>query len=272
MPSNLVIYHKDCYDGFGAAWVCKNVLKGETEFLPASYGDSVPSVEGKHVYIVDFSYPRIVLEEMKLQAASLIVLDHHKTAEANLAGLEYCIFDMTRSGAMLAWNHFYPNTQDKKAPLLIQFVQDRDLWNWAMEYSSSINNWISSYPRDFNVWNKLDERLEDDFQHCYVEGWAIERYHMQKVEEILQQSKMINLDGYDVPVVNCPYAFGSDVGNQLLKKYPDAKFSAYYLDRGDGEQQWGLRSNGFDVSEIAKQFGGGGHQRAAGFLKGKASR
>jgi phosphoesterase RecJ-like protein len=32
-------------------------------------------------------------------------------------------------------------------------------------------------------------------------------------------------------------------------------------------RQFGLRSrNGFDVSEVAKKFGGGGHAAAAGFV------
>lgn len=269
MASNLVIYHNNCYDGFTAAWVAKNHLpENDTEFFPVSYGDVAPDVTGKHVYIVDFSYPRLVLEEMKSSAASLIVLDHHKTAEANLAGLDYCIFDMKRSGAQLAWNHFNGGA----TPLLVQYVQDRDLWNWVLPESHAINSWISSYPMDFKTWNMLDVALQIDFKGCVEAGYHIERYYKQKVAEIIKESKLIELAGYTIPVVNCPYSFGSSVANELLKKYPDAPFSAYYFDRADGEQQWGLRSNGFDVSEIAKQFGGGGHQRAAGFIKGKVSR
>ena len=54
--------------------------------------------------IVDFSYPRAIMERLPLDT---VVLDHHKTAEANCAGLlnlPFLTFDMNRSGAGLAWD------------------------------------------------------------------------------------------------------------------------------------------------------------------------
>ena len=56
------------------------------------------------------------------------------------------------------------------------------------------------------------------------------------------------------------------MGNELCNLYPESAFSASYCDRADGLRTYSLRSNGeFDVSVIAKQFGGGGHRNAAGF-------
>jgi len=58
---------------------------------------------------------------------------------------------------------------------------------------------------------------------------------------------------------------------QLPEAYPDAPFSVSYCDRADGKRSYSLRSrNGFDVSVVAKAFGGGGHHKegkggAAGF-------
>ena len=48
--------------------------------------------------------------------------------------------------------------------------------------------------------------------------------------------------------------------------YPDAPFSMSYCDCPGGLRSYSLRSrNGFDVSEVAKAFGGGGHKASSGF-------
>ena len=53
---------------------------------------------------------------------------------------------------------------------------------------------------------------------------------------------------------------------RLLEKNPDALFAAGYFQRADRKWQFSLRSReGFDVSEVAKKYGGGGHAPAAGF-------
>ena len=69
--------------------------------------------------------------------------------------------------------------------------------------------------------------------------------------------------GYDVPVLNVPYFYSSDAGHILGVNEP---FAACYWDTAKG-RTYSLRSSeeGIDVSEIAKMFGGGGHEHAAGF-------
>jgi len=67
-----------------------------------------------------------------------------------------------------------------------------------------------------------------------------------------------------VPVVNATLFF-SEVGEEVCQRYPDALSAAHYLDWPD-RRQWGLRSrSGFDCSEVAQRYGGGGHPGAAGF-------
>ena len=112
---------------------------------------------------------------------------------------------------------------------------------------------------DFHVWSELDvESIAD-------EGAPILRYQQQQVALLCSQVRFETLAGFNVPVVNAPI-FGSEVGEELLKRFPDAPFAALYFDRGDGIRQWSLRSReDFDVSEIARQYQNGGHRQAAGF-------
>ena len=95
-------------------------------------------------------------------------------------------------------------------------------------------------------------------------GAAIERKHHKDIAELVGVCKRrMVIAGHDVPVASLPYTMGSDAGHLMAK---GEKFSACYWDTADG-RVFGLRSEegGFDVSEIAEQYGGGGHVRAAGF-------
>ncbi|MBZ0252826.1 MAG: hypothetical protein K8I02_05750, partial [Candidatus Methylomirabilis sp.] len=204
-PKKLVIYHAQCADGFGAAWAAWKVLGDDAEYVAAKYGDPPPEVAGRDVSIVDFSYPRATLLEMKKAAASLEVLDHHKTAEEDLRGLPFAKFDLAKSGAMLAWERWHP---EEPPPDLIRYIQDKDLWTWKLPESEEVAVALASYPYDFAAWDRLTaERLRD-------EGGAILRFQNQLVDEVLHVVRRERIAGYDVPVVNCP-VLQSYVGNRL---------------------------------------------------------
>lgn len=257
---NLCIYHGNCADGFGAAWVVKKAL-GEIEFYPGKYQETPPDVTGKDVVMVDFSYKRPVLLEMAAKANSILILDHHKSAAEDLIDLPANViakFDMEHSGAMLTWNHFFP---DQTPPPLLLHIEDRDLWRFALQNTRQIQANVFSYPYDFQVWDKL---MATELSTLVAEGEAIERKHFKDINELLNVTvREMIIGGYTVPVANLPYTFSSDAGHKLAKGKP---FAACYWDTSKG-RIFSLRSNdeGVDVSEIAKQYGGGGHRNAAGF-------
>src|SRR5688500_13186139 len=114
-----IIVHGGCYDGFGAAWVALKCMPDATIHY-GLHGQPIPDVpDGAIVYMIDISYPRPAMEALA-QRASLRVLDHHKTAQAALDGFPNTVFDMTKSGAMLAHEEFFPGLE---APRLIQYIQ-----------------------------------------------------------------------------------------------------------------------------------------------------
>jgi oligoribonuclease NrnB/cAMP/cGMP phosphodiesterase (DHH superfamily) len=263
-----VLYHANCYDGFGSAWTAWRKFGDAAVYQPVTHGNPPPALpEGSDVLIADFSYPRALLEELASRH-HVQVLDHHKTAEADLRGLPYCEFDMDRSGAMMTWNHLFP---DSPPPALVQYVQDRDLWRFTLPQSRAVSAWIASWPFAFDVWSRLAAKLEEHPEEVYGEGAALLRLKAQNVDDMCQHVRMVEIAGHTVPVVNATVCL-SEVCERLLQRYPDATFSGYYLDREDGKRQWGLRSRGdFDVSAVAKQFGGGGHAAASGFTEDLAN-
>lgn len=263
----LVIYHKNCADGFGAAWVFYHRFGPlGVEFHPGSYGDPPPGdISGRHVYLVDFSYKLPVVRAMLDRVSKLTILDHHKSAIEDLEPVrmdrrvEWCC-DLERSGAMLAWDYCYP----AHAPLpLIKHIQDRDLWQFKLENTREIQSAIFSYQYNFMVWSEL--MLHKPVEELVREGQSIERKHFKDLEELIAVTRRdMVIGGHRVPVANMPYMFASDAGHLLSEGYP---FGATYYDSPEG-RHFSLRSrvsDGMDVSEIAKMYGGGGHKHAAGF-------
>jgi oligoribonuclease NrnB/cAMP/cGMP phosphodiesterase (DHH superfamily) len=280
--STFVLYHANCPDGFCAAWVASGVLgRGpEIVYVPVQYGQPYPpEIDGGvgRLFILDFSYPRATMERLRgCVEGEFLTLDHHRTAEAELAGLPYARFDMEKSGAMLAWEHFRPG---QPAPYLVQLVQDRDLWRWSLPGSRAYSAAIASYPKTFEVWDwlaeALDEKPGDDNRGGMFallrEGEAILRHQDILVRSVASKAAMTDVGGHSVPAVNCPL-FQSELGERLCLDYPGAPFSGVWSVEGStGDEIWSLRSRGgFDVSAVARQLGGGGHAAAAGFRKGRA--
>lgn len=262
----VVIYHDVCYDGFGAAWVFYKQFRDTARYIPATYGAAFPEniKHGSDVFIVDFSYPRAVLmknlllEHLKKKSIYLVILDHHKSAEEDLRGIPNAIFNMEKSGAMMAWEYLFA---PEPPPALINYIMDRDLWKFRLPYSREIGAALRSYRMDFETWNGLEMKI----QQLKVDGIAILRQQDQTVEQMCRNAVIRNIGGYDIPVVNCTCYF-SEVCETLIEIYPKAICAASYFDRYDKNRQWSLRSKGeFDCTLIARQYGGGGHKNAAGF-------
>jgi oligoribonuclease NrnB/cAMP/cGMP phosphodiesterase (DHH superfamily) len=264
----MVIFHSPCMDGFTAAWAIW-LKHPDWEFVPGVHGIAPPDVEGRTVYMVDFSYKRPVLKELLAKAAFITIIDHHASAEKDLDGLmnEFenvrTVFDMAHSGAALTWEVFHAG---KPAPYFVRVVEDRDLWLFNLPDTRSLCNVIFSYDYSFPKWNEFSYDLEDPLARngMLVQGDAIERKASKDTFELTKALKeRMVIGGQEVWAVNLPYTFASDAGHLLSEGQP---FAATYWKQPNG-WYFGLRSkpDGLDVSEIAKQYGGGGHKNSAGF-------
>lgn len=263
MKPDLCIYHGNCDDGFGAALAIWKRDGDCVTYHPGVYGEAAPDVTGLDVAIVDFSYKRPVMVELASKARSILVLDHHKTAEADLAGLaDECPnvtveFDMNRSGAVMAWQHFHPADT---VPLFFYYLQDRDLWRKELPGVDAFTMALRSHPQKFEVWDKLRHNV----QGLIDEGQAIQRYYRTLVDSAKGHAYFRHIGGYRVPVVNASLFMASELAGELAEGHP---FAGVYAE-SEGHILWSLRSrapDGVDVSEVAKAFGGGGHKHAAGF-------
>lgn len=260
MSKLLVLYHAGCRDGFAAAWAVWRAAPG-AEFVPVAYGSDPPDVRGRAVVIADFSYPRPVMERIADECASLTVLDHHQTAEAALLGFAHpkaeVVFDMNRSGAGITWDHFFVG---QPRPWLIDYVEDRDLWRHKLPNGPAVNAFLGTLRYDFEHWYQTSRM---DVAKAAELGEVVEDKIRHYVTEVAKNARRVMFEGYEVPVVNAPQV---DISELLSFLCNGEKFAIGYWQRSDGSFSYGLRSRGeFDVSELAKRHGGGGHKNAAGF-------
>lgn len=296
---DLVIYHDPCLDGFTAAWAAWRRWP-LAEYVGSNYGVPPPDVAGKNVLILDFSYKRAQLEELAASAASIVILDHHKTAMEDLAPWQRfkdkperfklpvitsmiadlqrggypavcALFDMDRSGARLAWDFcagggFSPI----EVPWLVLLVEDRDLWRFEYgDATRDANLALSVETKCFARWDVIGGLLPQGatWEPCSYtdQGKAMRTYRDWLVGKIAAKAELRPIGGHEVPTVDCPYELASEVGHRLCELYPDRPFAALRNHSLTGTSYSLRSSNGFDVSKVATIFGGGGHAGAAGF-------
>lgn len=262
--TSVVFYHEKCPDGFAAAAVAYRVLGESAEYIPCAYY-TLPTfdVRGKDVYILDFSFSAEVLDEMGKEAKSLVLLDHHESAQKLLNRYKpLCCgrihFDMKHCGAMLAWHHFNPGVP---APFMVKAVESRDLWRWDVPGDKEFLAWLDIQPMDLELWASLLDQLPDDAQD---RGAAYLEKERSIVNDITEMAVPVRIDGVNGLMVQCPPSLASLVGAQLARQC--GTFALMWRVIEGRRVKCGLRSvQDFDALELATRFGGGGHKNACSF-------
>jgi len=163
--SIVIVYHKGCMDGFGAALVAWKKFGDEASYIPVSYGteqdsfvDDMAKSAGhplSELYVLDFSFNAAQVRRLAKIFERITILDHHDTARKELMeerktdkqrgvsawavkreiedlGNVFLDFDMDRAGCQLAWDHFFQPFQtinrEISRPEFINYLGWRDLW------------------------------------------------------------------------------------------------------------------------------------------------
>ncbi|RUP46678.1 hypothetical protein BC936DRAFT_146647 [Jimgerdemannia flammicorona] len=243
-------------DGFGARFAAELLLGKKATYLPAVYNDTPPPdnvLKGKRIGMFDFSFDRKLIEQWRGVAELVVVVDHHKTAQDNLQELDQVHFDLTKSGARLAWEFFHP---DKPLPKFMAYIEDR--------VCMSI---IAVRPRKFRRVHGHNVHLKLLVDEAITNGTQLLAVLNDKVMQICSNATTRTLRDthHKVLVVNSP-VFPSEVGQELASR--DCDFGlVWFYDANRKSCRVSARSHDekADVSEIVKRFGGGGHRNAAGF-------
>jgi uncharacterized protein len=273
----VVIYHTNCFDGVGSAWVCMKLLDDHhadrklTNLIPMGHNSPyVPDeVEGKRVLMVDYAYgDEKLMTDLCDKASAVVVLDHHKTSlqYKNFVHPKFtCIIDMDRSGAQLAWDYLMGTNP---RPPMIDYIGERDLWKFTLPNIHETICYV--YSNEATI-----EWLDDVYAK-----WNLQKYAGIGSELKNDRDSIVNVicksfykstftdneKVYNVMVGDCCWIFRSDVGNKLMEDNPDIDFVLLYSYSVNSKIfNISLRGkNKVDLSALAKQYGGGGHPNASG--------
>ena len=277
-----VLYHGNCADGFGSAfcvWLYYKQTYGilsanKIRYIPCVHSNDPLSAEfvekltGANILMCDFSYKYDQLIRIINVANTFMILDHHKTAQQDLerVPLEMKIFDMSRSGAIITWDFFFPNVS---IPKVLGLIQDRDLWTFKMSGTNEFSTYLFEQEFSFELFesfldlDKLDLAIQTGSKWLEYKKIIISNMSKRAVPIIQKINNKLMIVLY----VSSAAEFASDVGNAVFKYFPLGDFSAVFSHDLETEStRFSLRSEDHraDVSAIAKQCGGGGHRNAAG--------
>lgn len=273
-----IIYHnykpgKPCADGQTAAWIAAKALPN-AEVIGWVYQTPPPDFlkPGDSVICVDFSFPAAVLNQWEQQGIKVTIIDHHESALNNLSGLSDRIlldFDLSECGATLTWKYFFPN---QPMPVFLNYVRDRDLWNWDLAETYAVHEAMGAIGRTFQLFDKLAAMSKQELLNYLLPiGEPLAAPKQKLVREVASRFTWSNVAGYNVPLVQLEKheeRLASEVCTVLYKRFPQAPFTACVSVRADGinyELRSDKNGNDTNVYAIAETLGGGGHRNSAGY-------
>ncbi len=160
---------------------------------------------------------------------------------------------------MLSWKFFHP---DEPVPELLRYVEDMDLWRFALPHSAEVNAAINSYPRSFPVWERL---RSEGIEALRAQGTPLVRAQHTEIERLLHTTHRAEIAGSAIEAVNAT-AHRSRVGHEIAKRSRyGRRYGLVYRIRDDRVLATLYSIGEEDVSELAARYGGGGHRNAAGF-------
>jgi len=262
MKKNLVIYHKNCPDGFGSAWVAWKKFGKKADYFAVSHPSSPPkNLANRNIYMLDFCYKEQEMQLILKQASSLTVIDHHISASSAIKFSTNHILNYNNSGATLAWRYFFPK---KKIPKLLSHIEDKDIWKFALNGTAEYMALLETYSFDFKIWDTLIKNFENAKKRksFYEKGVAIVNFSKQHIASLASNAEWVVFSNRKCLAINTPI-FVSEIGHILANRANG--IGIIWCKKGN-HIKISLRSNGkVDVAKIAEKKGGGGHKSAASF-------
>lgn len=294
--TTIVLYHKNCMDGIASAYIADQYFKFfevSSICIPIQYGENIYEVIGEDnidlvndLYFLDFSTDRKTMIDLASKFNKVVIIDHHKTAEAELKDIDKekdnieLYFNMFKSGAMLSYDYFtvFTGTEPQKdlfgnivpktdilniSKRVIEYIQDRDIWEWNLPYSKEVSEFLkfSVKPNDITSFGAMMKNFNLDNARSI--GETLNQARDKAVESKVKKYREINIAGINLVCINLTENI-SEVGNEFCKL--TGKPAMMYFINEDLQVVLSFRSLNElpDVSVLAKYFGGGGHRNACG--------
>jgi len=273
----VIITHKNCPDGFCAAWVAWTKFKNTALYIGERPGQTnlkyFNKLKDKDVYIFDISIPHSLISDLKTIVNKLVIIDHHPDSSNLIDSKEpNLIYDDKYSAAYLCWKFFYPK---KKVPEFIKLISDNDTGTWKMKNSKELTSFVRYNVKTIlkpSNFSKISKLLTPSFLKLGVQiGSYYAEYENQLIATIVRSATYKQWGKYKIMIINANIpTIGGKIATKLSEQ-PDVEIGIVYRKLDDTNTLFTMRSNKkhIDLNKIAKKFGGGGHLGAASFITSK---
>lgn len=263
----VVITHKNCPDGFVAAWVAWTIFQHNAIYIGENPGQKDFSysykLKNKDVYIFDIYVPQELIYKLKKITRNLVIIDHHSNSE-NLKGI---YFNYEHSAAYLCWKYFYPT---KNIPLFIKMISDNDTGQWKIKYSEELSLYVKNKIKpvllkyNFKQVSKLNSM---SFLKLAIKiGTNYKEYELNLIESVAKYAKKIKFKSFPSLIMESTMLGGKIA--TYLSEQPGIKIGIVYRYIAPDKYLVTTRSNhkSVDLNKIAGEYGSGGHAGAASFV------
>ncbi|MBI4993770.1 hypothetical protein HZC33_02330 [Candidatus Wolfebacteria bacterium] len=261
MKKILVLYHKNCPDGFGGAYAAWKKFGNKADYIGIERYMPLENLIGrKEIYMIDFCYSLNETKKIIENGKNITIIDHHVSAEKAVKICPKHSYSVNHSGAVLAWKYFYP---DKPMPRLLKHIEDIDIWKFRTPHTKEISPVLELIEFDFKKWDKFAKELENPAKRKkHIEsGKTILKYREMLIKRIVKNIEEVRFEKHKAFAINSPI-FQSEIGNFIIK---NKKAIGIIWSRKKGKINVSLRADKkINVAKIAEKYGGGGHKAAAG--------
>lgn len=267
MKNTICFYHCQDLDGLCSAAIIKYFKQDDVELIPFDYDYKFPWKEinrNSTVYMVDISLPA---NDMNLlnEMCDLVYIDHHisKLNELDLSRFRGKQ-DATKAACVLTWEYFSVS----RVPLAVSLLGRYDIWDLdddVLNFQNGIKI-ENTDPNNLYFWENLfDQHLEHNIVNSIsYNGKTIRQYReTEDKNNIIRDGFEFKFRDYKVLATNVTKG-----GSLQFEGHPKVNDVDILMTFGWTNNRWNVsmytKKDNIDVSQICKEYGGGGHRKAAG--------
>ncbi len=278
-----IFYHSADLDGHCSGAILK-LKEPSAEMYPIDYGDSFPwgdiTSETERVYMVDFSLEPFKDMIQLNSMCDLVWIDHHESSMREYEKWKQIpsnswIKGVQRMGIGAAWLTWeYLN--GLPVPYVVQRVAEYDVWKLdypdtlLFQFGARLHETDPSTEEGLEFWEKVIYYYVEYVNVC-EEGKIALQYQKQLYAKYCKNAFPVEFHTPDENTYNCIALNVPFANSQAFDSIPGIDqydiMIPFYM-KASGKYAVGLytKKDDLDVSEIALQYGGGGHKKAAGFI------
>lgn len=274
----VLVTHMGCMDGSGCMimFVRAGGKKENVHFVAAGMLEKfvkkdLPTLGGKFIIFADIGLSGkegIKYADQLEKRGNLVLLDHHLTSE-HLKGRPWC--DVRQDICGTEMTRQYLGLEDESSKALAQLIQDHDLWLKQDPRSVELAAFTVFVGQDIFVERFMDRDVNKEFFTPLEQEMMkiMTRRRDQFIAAAIKKVTIKDVTWGPADEMKCKvgYIISPEMNvslllDTLLNEKPELDVGCQInFEKGSVS----LRSRrGYDVSEMAKYYGGGGHRAASG--------